>query len=394
MTDTIVDDITKLTINSEEKKLNITDEKKLNIAILGYKVALLPPWDPNTTETGLPGSEECAVYASDELARRGHKVTVYMNPPTDSKFRFPESNPRWVSVDEWTNKIETGKDNDAKYDLVLMWRRGDLATGKERGTYVFFWPHDSPGMVQPNMIFPPFDGICILSKHHHRQYCAFSSFANIPYIVCGNGLVPEQFAKPCQFTNPFSIGYFSNYSRGLFLLIMFWPEIRKEFPTATLAICYGRETWNTMQPEQLKYLCAKIEEYKTQGVTEHGKVGHLQLAKIMCETSIWAYPCNTESETFCITAVKCCAAGMIPVTTQIGALLETVHPDAPHMEPITNNAGAHKYKDLLLTTLKRVKDTPAEEMRTERQKYIDFGLSFSWKCCIDRWLQLYNTVAK
>lgn len=375
---------------SEEKK------KSLSIAILGYKVPLLPPWDPEMTKTGLPGSEECAVYATEELARRGHKVTLYMNPPETSKHSLPSSNPLWLSIDEWDKIVDT---ESKKYDLVLMWRRGDVDAGRKHGKKVFFWAHDSPGPVPPNGTFPNFDGITILSKHHHQQWSAFPGFSSIPYLVCGNGIVPEQFRGtdtqfPNQSSNPFSIGYFSNYSRGLLYLVMFWPEIRKEFPEATLAVCYGRETWNTMSPQMLKYVCDRLEEYKPLGVTEHGKVGHLELAKIMKNTSVWAYPCNTEAETFCITATKCQAAGMIPVTTRIGALLETVHPEAPSMLPIANNADVHKYKDLLLTTLRRVRDSPKTELKTERQKYVNFALEFSWENCVKKWLELYEMVSK
>ena len=363
----------------------------LKIAILGYKVPLVGKWDPFDTAKGLPGSEECAVYASQELSARGHHVTVYMDPPDESIWQSPFSNPRWLPEDLFHERARKHKDY---YDLLLMWRRGDIDTGRKRSKIVFFWPHDSP-VCPPGVICPKFDGVCILSEHHRKQFRALlRGFDAIPYSICGNGIVPEQFTEPMSFTNPYSIGYFSNYARGLAGLIFIWPDIKAEFPDATLSICYGRETWNTMTAKELQALVNKIEKYKDLGVTEHGKVGHLELASIMQRTSVWAYPANIqgEAETFCITATKCQASGCIPVTTRIGALNETVHPDAPSSPNIVGKKTLQEYKEVLLQTLRRIRSSTREELEQERLKYRTFALQWCWSSCIDKWLELYNRV--
>jgi len=361
----------------------------MKIAILGYKIPLMDKWDPFDTIKGLPGSEECAVYASEELVRRGYDVTVYMNPPDQSIWRSPFSNPRWLPEDHFHIT-----ENTDYYDLILMWRRLDVDVGRKRSKVVFFWPHDSPcGPI--GRIFPKFDGVCILSEHHRSQFSTvFKEFDQIPYIVCGNGIVPEQFNSPMSFTNPYSLGYFSNYARGLAVLLLIWPEIRKEFPQATLSICYGRETWNTISDEAFEFIITKINEYKDIGVTEHGKVGHLELAKIMQNTSVWSYPGNVQcyGETFCITAIKCQAAGCIPVTTRIGALNETVHPEAPSSSNITSIESIQEYKQVLLRTLYRIKESDPEIIKNERKKYMQYASQWPWSACIDKWLELYNRV--
>lgn len=367
------------------KETKSSNESGLNIAILGYTSQLVGYWDPFDTVGGLPGSEECAVYASQELAKRGHKVTLYMNPPQDSIWRSPFSNPRWLPESTWHVR-----DNKDSYDLVLMWRRYDPDVGRKRSKVVFFWPHDSPHPSSSYSAFPNFDGICVLSEHHRKQLGVYAGFTKIPYTICGNGIVPEQFSTPMSAKNPYSLGYFSNYSRGLMTLMLIWPDIKKEFPEATLSICYGRETWNTMSSSALQWVIDRINEYKDQGVTEYGKIGHQELANVMQNTSVWAYPCNTAAETFCITATKCQAAGCIPVTTRIGALNETVHPEAPNIPFITNNDEILAYKELLLSTLRRIRDSDPEDIKKERQKYVDFAHGFSWSACIDKWLSLYK----
>lgn len=366
-------------------RLITTKRDNLRIAILGYKSDLVGCWDPSTTAQGLPGSEECVVYASEELVRRGHTVVIYINPSGDSIWRSPFSNPQWLP-EEMFHTVEQ------KYDLVLMWRRFDVEVGRKRGSKVIFWPHDSPPNLPPQMKFPPFpafDGIFMLSKWHQEQFSKWPGFESIPKAICGNGYIPDQFRHPCSFTNPYSIGYFSNYARGLIVLLLLWPKIRAEFPMATLDICYGRETWNTMSSKDLNMVISMIQQYQPLGVTEHGKIGHLELARIMETTSIFAYPCLCLGETFCITAVKCQAAGCIPVTTRIGALNETIHPQAPHIPLLETNADIPAYEACLFETLRRITNPDTLE---ERKRYIQYAEQFTWARCVDKWLALYESI--
>ena len=356
----------------------------LNIAIIGYASPMVAPWDPFTCNEGLPGSEECAVYATQELARQGHTVTVYMNPPSNSIWLSTLSNPRWLHVNEWINP-----DNTTRYDLVLMWRRFDVENGRKRSRTVFSWLHDSPNSKNVEG-FRKFDGVCVLSAHHYKQLSIMPNFTTIPHTISGNGLVLAQFNKPMSFTNSYSIGYFSNYSRGLDILLDIWPLIHNNFPLATLDIYYGRETWGALSAQELLTLVSTIEKLKSQGVTEHGKVGHLLLAAAMQRTSVWCYPCIDLGETFCITAVKCQASGCIPITTRIGALAETIHPAAPHINSINSSDDVVLYSQLVLQTLARIRDENPLTIKQERQKYIEYGNQYSWEACINKWLMLYN----
>jgi glycosyltransferase involved in cell wall biosynthesis len=124
---------------------------------------------------------------------------------------------------------------------------------------------------------------------------------------------------------PFSVGYFSAYYRGLECLLDMWTEIRKRIPNATLDVYYGWESWVAMQGEDDFYVRMerKFDELKSEGVTVHGRVSHTELAKAMRSIQVWAYP--TEfTEIHCITALKAQEAGCYPVTTNVGALAETV----------------------------------------------------------------------
>ena len=125
-----------------------------------------------------------------------------------------------------------------------------------------------------------------------------------------------------------SAGYYSSYDRGLECLLVLWPEIRKEVPDATLDIYYGWVTFDKMfadNPAGMKWkwgIIRKLSELKDQGVTEHGRVSHEELAKAMKEVEVWLYP-TAFQEIHCITALKTAEAGMHQVHTGVAALMET-----------------------------------------------------------------------
>lgn len=123
----------------------------------------------------------------------------------------------------------------------------------------------------------------------------------------------------------YSVGYYSAYYRGLECLLHMWPKIREQVPDATLDVYYGWESWVAMQGEDDFYtrMQAKFEEMEDQGVTVHGRVSHTELAEAMKRIQVWAYPTEFE-EIHCITALKAQEALCYPVTTNVGALKETV----------------------------------------------------------------------
>ena len=125
-----------------------------------------------------------------------------------------------------------------------------------------------------------------------------------------------------------SAGYFSSYDRGLECLLTLWPEIRKGVPDATLDIYYGWVTFDKMFANDsmgMKWkwgIVRKLAALKDQGVTEHGRVSHEELAKAMQEIAVWLYP-TMFTEIHCITALKTAEAGMHQVHTGVAALMET-----------------------------------------------------------------------
>lgn len=344
--------------------------KGLNIGFYCYKSDKVGEWDPFSIERGIAGSEEAVIYCAEKLSKN-HTITVYANPPANSfPWKSAICNPRYTTVEDIVHIR-------FQHDIIICWRRVDFTTAKERAKKVFYWPHDiCTGEIKGKDL----DGILWLSKYQKEQYLEkCPELRDKPHVICGNGIDLDYFLDLKSRENPYSCGYFSNYSRGLTNLLDIWTEVKKKFPKATLEIFYGRETWGSMSNEDLEKLVKRIQLFKKRGVYERGKLGHEELAEKMKEISIWTYPCTTDTETFCITAIKAQAAGMIPVTTRIGALEETVHPEAPSL-PIYN---CGKYKELLLQTMQNIE-------KEDRKKYKEFAENFTWENCVNSWLELYQ----
>lgn len=175
-----------------------------------------------------------------------------------------------------------------------------------------------------------------------------------------------------------TVGYFSAYYRGLDCLLDMWPAIRKECPKAKLNIYYGWQSWDALggDPELKPRILAKLEALKDQGVTEHGRVSHQELAKAMKKTNVWAYPTEFP-EIHCITALKAQEAGCYPVVTNVAALQETVQcGDKIDVDNIYSNQYAQSrfVKKVVAALKENKKGTPVSNV--------------SWKDVAEQWQQI------
>lgn len=361
----------------------------MKIAILGYQNNLVNPWDPDSINSGIPGSEECVIYASLELAKRGHEVVVYMDPPKDSIWKTKRENLPSFLPRSYYNILEDF------YDVIICWRTFNYSEIVKRCKKSYNWLHDVM-LKHPEGKYacPNFTGSFLLSKFHEKNITScFDNYCKT--IICGNGVVLDQFEKENKLEkkNLYSMGYYSNYGRGLIVLLLLWERIKNRFPLAELHVCYGRETWKTVSDDILNKIIFLLEKYKNFGVFEHGKVGHLELANIMMNNSIWTYPCINLSETFCITAVKAQLAGCIPVINSIGALDETVKNEGYIMkyEPPVQEDFLDQYFNLLVTAVTEIEKLTFEELKIKRNSFVNFAETFSWENVIDIWEKEFLT---
>ncbi len=343
------------------------------IAIFTHKIDCLGNWDPDNIKTGLPGSEEAVVYMAEELANLGYQVIVYGSPSFSSSYSSVGMNPRYLDCD---------LDDGHHVDIAIAWRRPDIGRDlKKRASQVYLWVHDIARKKFSEEDLSFYDDVLWLSQWQKEQWtCVSPAFAKFNNIY-GNGINLKQFETLQKRENPYSCIYGSNCSRGIEVLLEIWPEIKQQFPRATLDIYYGWPKWGKLAPEKEQYLKQVIQDLKSLDVQQHGFVGHEELNRAYEKASLWTYPC-LEPETFCITGIKAQMAGAIPVIIECSALKETV----PYGYKCTNR------NEYLATLIKAMK--AAERITlADRQKIRTFISSqFTWKTIAEQWDQKFNLI--
>lgn len=158
----------------------------------------------------------------------------------------------------------------------------------------------------------------------------------------------------------YDIGYFSSADRGLDVLCDLIPRIEEKLGRKVSSCwAYG---WNTFDqfhnksPQMMKWKWQVIRQMNKVGMESKGRLTHEELAKLMQDTNVWAYPTDF-SEIHCITALKTQAAGCQVVTSGYAALQETVYIDEEEIEQISGNPEQlGKFVDRVVKALKEERD--------------------------------------
>jgi glycosyltransferase involved in cell wall biosynthesis len=204
------------------------------------------------------------------------------------------------------------------------------------------------------------------------------------------GLDLKRFSRPSAPEARHAI-YSSNPDRGLVELAQMWPALRAAVPDLTLTVTYGWEglaTWDA-SPEwraHIKRTRAAIEETMTPltGVTFTGRLGKRRLVEEMQRASILLYP-NNFQETFCLTVLEAQAAGVPVLSSQLGALPTTVHPDAGILIP--GHPSAPDYQARFVAAAADLLHDPVRRARMA-QTGIAHASQHDWTAIAEQWRRL------
>jgi glycosyltransferase involved in cell wall biosynthesis len=325
------------------------------------------PWDPDSIQTGITGSEEAVIYAAQKLVDHGYKVIVFGVPPENSRYLDRFSNPRYVNMN-----IQ----EQIPIDIAIAWRApGAGPQLRQFAKKVYLWPHDIINQRLPTPLTQAFDDVLWLSQFQRAQWITvnpgFAKYVNI----YGNAINPEQFSSEIEERdNPYSCIYGSNYGQGLEHLLDLWPGVKKEFPRATLDIYYGWEHWGFLSPAEESKVRRQIANYASLDVQEHGLVSHEEINRAYQKASFWTYPLKFH-ETFCITALKAQFAGAVPIARAVTGLSES-------MQHGHRCKTQEEFPAILFRALKNAENITLEE----RQKMRSFILeNYTWDQITKKW---------
>lgn len=270
-------------------------------------------WDSSTAKTGIGGSEEAVINLSREWSRMGYKVVVFNNCGAEEK--TDEYGVEWRPY--WSFNPRSA------YDNLILWRSPVLADHQLNARNIILDLHDVlPAAELTSKRLGAIHHIAAKSNYHRSL---FPLVTDDRFDVIGNGIDLEQF-KGKEERKKHRLIYTSSPDRGLEHLLDYWPKIKEHCPLAELHVFYGWHVFDTMFEHDNKMQIWK-ERMKTmmqqEGIINHGRVGHEEIAREMMKSEIFAYPCHFE-EIFCISAVKAQAAGCKVVATKYAALPEVV----------------------------------------------------------------------
>ena len=334
-------------LKSPRPKLTSWAGKGLSVAIYCYEYgnAFWGRWGPSSMEeggTGLGGSEEAVLYVAEELARRGHRVTIYADPSDQDLRRGLIHGVRWRRHTEYDSSPNWA----GAADVFISWRYGISLDIGANARKRLLWLQD---MIEAESLPPPntsldIGTVLVLGTFHYKNLV--KNFEKLGYstekaqkipVIVPNGIDMRYFSHMQGSNRAHHFVYGSSPVRGLEQVLRVWPRIRNtlisqvgvglelghtELPTPTLTVYYGFPTHVTEQLQKsmgvLQFATWKEEMellLKQDGVVYIGSVGHAELARGYADAGFLLYPTNFP-ETGCITAQKAMAAGAIPITSR------------------------------------------------------------------------------
>ncbi len=270
-------------------------------------------WNPEMAKTkGIGGSEEAVINLSKEWVKMGYNVTVYSN-----------CGPEAMVCDGVTYRPFWEYNYRDKTDYTIVWRHPKLLDYDLNGK-VFVDLHDviSEGEFNKKRL-AKIDRIFVKTKFHR------SLFPNIPdekFAVIPNGIDFKLFEDSTIEKDRYLLVNTSSPDRSLDVLPKLFKEVKKQIPQARLKWAYGWEIFDNSfsnDKERMTWKDKVVKEMEEAGIENMGRLSQAECAKLYLEGNILAYP--TEfAEIDCITVKKAQACGCMPITTNFGALDESV----------------------------------------------------------------------
>lgn len=272
----------------------------------------------------LGGSHSASVYMSRGLADLGHKVTFFNNTLGEPRV-YKGVDYRHVTNMALDSREMTDVDvfigiRDPR--LLRYWNGGGMRMVRMQDDI------DQP-MVQ-QFLMPrnrrATDHVLAVSDWQASRFRKVSGWPKGRLRVIPNGFWQGSFSKEFPEKVGNRLTYCSTPFRGLAQLLDIFPHIREEVPDAELHVFSDMKVYQyTSEEDQEIYGKIYARMTDAPGIVFRGSIGQRELAEQLERSKVLAYP-NTFPETSCIAQLEAQAAGNVVVTSDIGALPETVGP--------------------------------------------------------------------
>lgn len=285
-------------------------------------------------ESGCGGSETALIYMARELHKLGHEVYVF-NRCGENHGDY--DGVKYRDLTEFGPLLKAG----LKFDVLVLFRDLDMlkilgpdasGIGIKKKIY---WAHDDQSYLwnNPKMLETVgkwlnynADFVFAVSNWQAGIYAEKFGVKKEKIFITRNGINLELFKDEVKRENNRLI-YSSVPDRGLDILVEIFPEIRKQFP-AELYTFSSFKVYGA--PETDLKLKELFEKARAEGIHVMEPVTQKELAKELQKSMLLLYPNHSATfhpvfaETSCITVLEAQAAGTPVITSNRGALPESV----------------------------------------------------------------------
>ena len=270
-----------------------------------------------TDARGLTGSEISCVMQAIEMRKLGHEVTIYSNFSEDGEDRGI----RFARWDHWQR--EAGED---RYAVVAFIHPQGLQQVKKGVLRVF---NQQVNDFQYCLGWEAFVDVATSPSPHHQKYLSpLTKFSN--WRILPNGCDASVHGDGERNR---SIVYASSPDRGLHWVLELFPRLKKRVPDVECHVYYDYRPGLDKIYEQLgekelakrfRYIETVMPQLASRGVFHHKSVSREDMAKVLCESRLLAYPCDPVryTEGFSCTTLEAGSAGCLPVICAADALGE------------------------------------------------------------------------
>jgi predicted O-linked N-acetylglucosamine transferase (SPINDLY family) len=331
----------------------------------------------------LGGTQSAICYFLEEMASRGHPTYLFNKA---SEMERNIRNVKHINVNNWLSYIKT---NNIIFDIIIVscipseLFQIKLQLNQPKTMFGLWTGHDID--QEASKLFndkKTVDFIDLFMFVSDWQRLRYVEKFDIPYdktLILRNG-IGKPFEKYLNMpTNKISnsMTYCSIPWRGLELLIPIFKKIKEYNKDASLQIFSGMNIYQQAEKPGL------FDEFKKMESVEcsYG-VSQVKLADSLYKIDYLSYP-NTFQETSCITALQAMACGCLILTSNLGALKETMGDLNQYVDINIRQFNTDKYlTDFILKQLKlmELSDQEKEILREKNREHIRNNYLYSIIC--------------
>jgi glycosyltransferase involved in cell wall biosynthesis len=319
----------------------------------------------------LGGSQSALCHLATVLARRGQQVTTLTGTTTPREI----SGVRCLHYEEIPVEVFSPPDTvtvvlNGPADIARVVR--DAIPGPRPLVLWTQHAHDQPAMLplRDPACVALWDRIVCISEW---QKAMFHDQLGVPLErmeVLRNAIAPafqNLFANHSDLvaakSRSLRLAYTSTPFRGLDVLLACFPAIHRRHSTCTLEVFSSMQVYGQPSSDD-PYVPLYAQCRATTGIDYRGSISQTELARELARVTLLAYP-NTFAETSCIAAMEALAAGLLVVTSDLGALPETCAGWARMVKP----AGPGRTQEQFAIDFARTVDQALTELQADLARF-------------------------